>query len=320
MADSTPTVRTIAMTGPALRAMTTPARSSRVYLVAVLLIMTGLTAAWSLVARYRLDSALAVGAAESFDRAAALFEVLRGRTQDGLRSQCSVLVEDPRLKATLATEGIDVATVTDILIELGRLRRAGFLLVLTPEGRVFAEAGTPELRNLDLSASTVVKHARGSSEPVVGSWVIGGKVIDLAVAAIRLDRTVLAYLVLGQAVDAALVNAVTTGTGAAVAVLAGAEAQPISATDDQLRAVLQAIGRDGRAARPHTIELGGARYLIATVELADPVPSHPRLALGRALGPERKSFEILDWLLWAPIGLLIIGVTLASQRSSSGAL
>jgi hypothetical protein len=126
---------------------------------------------------------------------------------------------------------------------------------------------------------------------------------------------VIAYLVLGQAIDTALVSAVTAGTGVAVAVLAGAEASPISTTDDQLRAVLQALGHDGRIAPPHATEIGGARYLIATVELEDTVPSHPRLALVRALAPEQKTFEIFAWLLWVPIGLLIIGVALASQRS-----
>ena len=304
----------MAGSGPTFRVMATPLRGGRGYLVAILAIMTTLAAAWAFVARQQLDGALAAQAAERLDRAHALFDVLRARTQDSLRSQCGVLVEDPRLKSSLSTDGIDEATVADILIELGRLRRTGFLLVLTPEGRVFAEAGAAELRGLDLSASSVVKQARGARSAVVGSWVIGGKIIDLAVTAIQFDQAVVAYLVLGQAVDTELVNAVTAGTGIAVAVSAGAEALLLSATDDQTRAVLQAIARDGSLARPHAVELGGVIYLVTTVELADTVPSHPRLTLVYPLTPGRTIFEIFAWFLWLPIGLVAIGVALASQR------
>jgi hypothetical protein len=294
----------------------TPARSCRIYLVAVLLTMTGLAAVWSFVARHQLEHALVVNASDSLDRAHALFNVLRSRTQDNLRSQCGVLVEDPRLKSTLSTEGIDEATVADILADLGKLRGTGFLLVLTPEGRVFAEAGAHELRGLDLSESSVVKKARGSRDEVVGSWVIGGKIVDLAITAIQFDRHVLAYLVLGQAVDTELVKAVAEGTGLAIAVIAGAEASPISTTDDRLRAVFQMLVHDGGVAGAHTIEIGGTRYLTATVELENTLQSHPRLAVVRTLAAEQKTFEIFAWLLWAPIGLLVVGVSLASQRLS----
>lgn len=301
--------------GTTRRVMAASFRSSRGYLVAVLAVMMTLAAAWSYVTRQKLDGALAAGATESLDRAHALFDVLRARTQDSLRSQCGVLVEDPRLKSTLSTEGIDEATVADILGELGRLRQTGFLLVLTPEGRVFAEAGAAELRGLDLSASSVVKQARGARNAVVGSWVIGGKIIDLAVTAIQFDQAPVAYLVLGQPVDTELVNAVTAGTGIAVAVSAGAEALLLSATDDQTRSVLQAVAHDGRVARPHAVELGEVCYLVATVELEDTVSSHPRLTLVRPLTPERKIFEIFAWLLWLPIGLVALGVALAGQRA-----
>ena len=318
MSDSTPTLR--ATKTPTLRAVATPAHTSRVYFVAVLAITTVLGVMWSCVAKRQLDGALAASAAESFDRAHALFDVLRTRTQDSLRSQCGVLVEDPRLKSTLAIEGIDEATVADILTELGRLRRSGFLLVLTPEGRVFAEAGAPELRGLDLSASSMVKKARGAHDTVVGSWVIGGKIIDLAITAIQFDQNAFAYLVLGQAVDTELVDAVTAGTGVAASVIAGTEASPLSTTDDRLRVVLQTIPHISDAAHAHAVEFGGAHYFIATVELEDTVPSRPRLALARALGPTRKPFAAFAWLLWAPIGLSIIGVVIAGQRSRYRAL
>jgi hypothetical protein len=298
-----------------LRVMGIPTHPYRAHLVTVLVIMTGLGAVWSLIAKRQLDDALVINAADSLDRAHVLFDVLRARTQRNLRSQCGVLAEDPRLKSTLATEGIDEATVADILTDLGRLRGTGFLLVLTPEGRVFAGAGADELRGLDLSESSVVKKARGAPDEVVGSWVIGGKLVDLAVTAIQFDRAVLAYLVLGQAVDTQLVKAVSEGTGMAIAVIAGPAPSPVSTTDGTLHAVFQTLVQDRGVARAHAIEVGGARYLTATIKIDDTIPSHPRLAVVQELASERKTFEIFEWLLWAPVGLLVIGVALAGQCS-----
>jgi hypothetical protein len=310
------------MTGsiPALRAIATSTRSTRMYIVAVLVVMTALAAAWSVVAKQQLLGALAVGDAESLDRAHAVFDMLRGRTQASLRSQCGVLAEDPRLKATLATEGIDETSVADVLRELGRLRRTGVLLVMTPEGRVFAQAGADELRGLDLSASSVMKRARSSREPVAGSWVIGGKIIDLAATAIQFNDSVLAYLVVGEAVDGELVNAVTRGTGVGLAVIAGGAASLMSTTDGKLRAVLESLTHDAGIAPARAVELDGVSYLVATVELEDIAQSHPRLALVRAPALQLGAFEIIKWLLWTPIGLAIMGVVLARQRTSCRAL
>ena len=56
--------------------------------------------------------------------------------------------------------------------DLSKVRRTGFLMILSPEGQVFAEVGATELRVLDLSGSHPVKAARGSRDAVVGSWVL----------------------------------------------------------------------------------------------------------------------------------------------------
>src|SRR5207245_7798587 len=47
------------------------------------------------------------------DHAQRVFELARVRTQSNLRALCKVIVEDPRLKSTLATEGMDEATVAE---------------------------------------------------------------------------------------------------------------------------------------------------------------------------------------------------------------
>jgi len=301
-----------------LRAMSRTRRAGQVYILAILCAMTILVIAWSSVARRRLDAAVIASATESLDRAHTLFDGLRTRTLASLLSQCRVLVEDPRLKTSLATEGVDEATVSDILRDILRLRRTGFLLVLSLDGRVFAEAGADELRGLDLSGSSVVTRVRGASDAVGGAWVIGGKLIDLAVTSVRYDQSVVAYLVVGQAVDPELVKTVDDGTGIAIAVIAGTEPVPVSTADGNLRAVFQGVVAEAGARPAHIIDHGGERYLVATAELEGTPQSHPRLAMARTLSPLRKPFDPVAWLLWVPYGLVLLAAALGVLRSSYG--
>jgi len=291
-------------------------RRAGVAYLSIFAVMTLLVALWASVGIRRAEVAVVASASEDFGRARVLFDRLRARTLASLMAQCRVLVEDPRLKASLATEGVDAATVTDILGDINRLRRNGFLLVLSAEARVFAEAGADELRGLDLSASSVMSRARGANDAVGGTWVIGGKLIDLAVTSVRFDRSVLAYLVVGEAVDRELVQAVEDGAGVAVAVVAGAEPGPVSTAELELRAVFSIIAA-GAGARPaHVVERGGERYATAVFELEGTPQTHPRLAMARALAPQHRRFEPAAWWLWLIYGIVLVGVTLGAAYAS----
>ncbi|MEO7731601.1 MAG: hypothetical protein ABIY55_11555, partial [Kofleriaceae bacterium] len=251
---------------PALRSSVTGRGRSRGYLAAVIVVVVGLTAGWVYLARLQLAAAMRADDNDSFARGHALFDGVRARIQDALRAECRVLVEDPRLKATLATEGVDEATVSDVLDDLNKLRRTGFLLVLSPDGRVLAEAGARELRGLDLSASSVIKLVHGASEAVGGAWVIGGRLVDLGVAPVGFETSVLAYFVVGEAIDAPLLRLVGDGSGLAVGVIAGPEPGPLSTDDPALRAVFEAMAHD---ASDGVVAQGGARYATRAVDLAE---------------------------------------------------
>jgi hypothetical protein len=297
---------------PPVRAIA-PTRRGALYLAVAALAMISLAVVWQVGARRRLEAAVVATAADQLDRARGVFDSLRARTVAGLMSECRVLVEDPRVKASLATAGVDEATVHDILLDILRLRRAGFLLVLSPEGRVFAQAGAEQLRGLDLSGSSVMSRARGSSgssDAAGGAWVIAGKLVDVAVASVHFDRAVLAYVVVGQAVDQALVKAVENGTGIAAAVLAGSEPGPASTADGRLGAVFQLIAAEAVARPAHVIERDGDAYLAASFDLEGTPPTHPRLAVARALAPQHALFASFAWLLWVPCGLVLLGLML----------
>jgi hypothetical protein len=278
------------------------------------LVVIAAAAMWAYVAQQFATTAVAVENAPALDRGRALFDVLRQRTQEGLRAQCRVLVEDPRLKSTLATDGIDAATVADILDDLSRLRHAGMLVVLSPTGQVFAEANANELRGLDLSASSVVKSAQLSNEAVIGSWVIGGKLIDVSTMAMRFNATVIGYLVVGQAVDEALVKNAAEGAGVDLGVVLGNDVALAWPDNERTRTLLLSFAKDTPGGKPRVLDSGGEQYITSVAELEEAAQSHPRLATARALAPTIEHVQTLRWLIWAAPILVVLAILLTLMR------
>lgn len=285
-------------------------RPGRVRLVmAVFALAVVLAALWTFVARRQLEASLLDEGTQHVDQAAKAFEGLRTSVRANLKAHCRVLVEDPRLKSTLATEGMDEATVADILNDLGTLRGSGFLMVLTPEGRVFAEAGAPGLRGLDLSESSVVKGATESADAVVGSWVLEDRVMDLSVMVIRYDESIVAYLVVGQSLDEATLDSVAVQTGVEVAsVLADAV---VLSSEARMKPVFAGVARHAGGFRG-AVTVDGETFAAGVVDLPGSVRPH-RLVLARPLARVTPAFQRLQWMLFVPPVLVLVSVLLAAS-------
>jgi hypothetical protein len=313
-------LRTISDRGAASavsRSAVTSRRASRVLSAVIVALTIGVAAVWAFATLRQLSSAIAQESAAHLVHTRATFASTRARTLDNLRSHCRVMVEDPRLKSTLATEGVDEATVADILSDLAKLRRTGFLIVLSPDGKVFAQAGADELRGLDLSGSSPVKKARGSLEAVEGSWVIGGKVMDLSIMGVRFGTTPVAYLVVGQAIDLDMLKAVADQTGVPIASAAGDAVMLSSSSDEPLRRVFAAVAGQAGTFEARPLELEGRSYLTASFDLEDTSQARPRLILVQPLAPAAASFETVRWLIFAaPVLMLfaVLFVIIANRR------
>lgn len=291
-----------------------PWRGYPVLVLALVASMGGLAVGWSYVASSQLDAAVVEHHRTDPGLARELFDALRSRVRDSLRSECTVLVEDPRLKSTLATEGIDPATVTDILADLQRLRATGFLLVLGPDGRVFAESGAAELRNLDLSGSGVVKRAQGARGAIHGSWVIGKKLIDLGISAVQLEGNVFGYLVAGREVDIALTRSVASGTRVALAVLVGNDIVVASSDDPVVRHAAETIARKPPGPARDAVEVDGTAYTAAVFELEGTGQAVARLVALRPLAEAEQAFSLLHRLIWMPPVLILITIIFSLSR------
>lgn len=293
--------------GPLIGSNPRPRASRMLFHLFVIVLTVGLGAVWTVIAQRQLVASVALESAEHLQLAHKAFAQARTRSQADLQGYCRILVEDPRLKSTLATEGIDAATVADILSDLGKLRGSGFLMVLSPEGRVFAEAGATELRGMDLSDSGVVKKAQGAVEAVVGSWVLSGKVMDLSIMAIRFGDDILAYLVVGQSVDEKVLQQVAEQTGVDVASSLANTVVLSSSSDGTISSVLARVAGESGGFSGRVLTIEGSQYVTGVVELGETAQSH-RLVVVRALATARTPFEPLNWMLFVPPLLVLIAV------------
>lgn len=292
-------------------------RAGRILLGLVVVLLTvGLGVVWTFVAQRQLEASIALESTDHLEHAQKAFEIARARVQASLQAHCRVLVEDPRLKSTLATEGIDEPTVADILTDLGKLRGSGFLMVLSPEGRVFAQAGAPELRGLDLSASSVVKKAQTATTAISGAWVLAGKVMDLSVMSIRYGETLVAFLVVGEAVDPQILREVSEQTGVQVASALANKVVLASTTDAAAKAMFEALAAEPGTFKGRTATRDGATFVTGVVDLGESAQSH-RLLLARPAAATQPAFEPVRWMLFVPPLLVLIAVLFSMSVTRS---
>jgi hypothetical protein len=308
------------LAGSQISAQPSGGKSRVLFALVVIVLTVGAGVVWTLVAPQQLEMSIVADANAHVAVAQRAFTTLRSQTQANLMAHCRVLVEDPRLKSTLATEGMDAATVADILQDLSKLRREGFLLVLSPEGRVFAQAGAAELDGVDLSASSVVKKAHDSDDATVGSWVLAGKVMDLSIKSVRYGEALVAYLVVGQPVDEQLLTTVSTQTGIAVASALANKVVLTSKDADVGDAFAQAVG-DAASPVGRVITSNGRQYLAAVADLPETAQAH-RLVLVASLDATSRRFATFEWMIFVPPGLVLVAVLFAlsgirSPRRSS---
>jgi hypothetical protein len=296
--------------GSQMTSQPVPHGATRLWItVAVIALAIGTASAWTLVARDQLQASVDDESAQHLAAARKAFDALRVQTQANLTAHCRLLVEDPRLKSTLATEGMDAATVADILQDLAKLRRTGFLLVLTRDVRVFAQAGAPELDGLDLSASSVVKRARETDDAAVGSWVLAGKVMDLSIKSVRYGETLVAYLVVGQPVDEAMLASVEEQTGVAIASALANRVVIASSNDPVIGDVFARTVAEDAGPAPRIVTSNGQRFIASVVDLPETAQAH-RLVLASSLQTVAQRFRVFEWMVLVPPVLVLVAVLL----------
>jgi len=263
-------------------------RRSALGIWVVLVLTLGLAVTWSLVARQELDAAIASENRKVVDDARQTFASLRTETRQGLEAACTALAQDPQLAATIATQPI--AALQALLQSTQKLVGKGFVAVLSRDGRVTAHVGADAIQGLDLADARLVMMARTTLVPQSGTWIIAGMLAELSITAVRVDATIVGYIVLGQAIDRDFLAEFSTRTKVGVATAIDGKVVTSSTDIDRVAAALATQPRQ-------QLELDGDAYLAATAEVEDVMARRPHVMFVKPLAHSQGMFERVHWIV-----------------------
>lgn len=258
-----------------------------------------LAVGWFMATRSAMDAGLNAQLEADVRGAEHLFTQDRASRQQRLQAECRLMSEDPRLKSTLATEGMDRATVEDILVGLRKQSSAEVVAVLSPTARVTASEGMDSLGGLDLSTASVVRAAQQGMDAAAGSWVLGDKLFDVAVRALRFGDNTIAFLVLAAPVSAGSLENLHTSTGVGAALLISGKAGPSFPPLPTFQAAFTALAQEPAALPLQRRAFDGQSAVARVLEVPQTMPQ-VRVALVRMSDVVAEPFGALRGLLWLP--------------------
>ncbi|GMU60575.1 MAG: hypothetical protein AMXMBFR34_23380 [Myxococcaceae bacterium] len=178
-------------------------------------------AAWFVAVRQVAHAAAVEQQEAAVYRGAELISLLRRLAQERATQQALLLSEDTRLKAALAVPEVDRLTLLDLLQDIRRLDEKQVLGVLSPTGRVRAVLGAPALEGMDLGTSAAVKSALASAGPSQGAWLLDERVLEVGVAAVRVDEVPVGLVLTGAQLSDDELHLAAQGAGVQVALVLG---------------------------------------------------------------------------------------------------
>lgn len=274
-----------------------------------------LTLGLSWFAQRRLEASFERLDARTLDGAARLLDSHFAHQREQLAATVGVLSEDSRIRAMVLTPTFDRATVMDLLTDLKATSGATMVALLDAAGVVRAVAGAPEMDQLDLGTSSLVKDAL--EKPSARLWAFADEVGVLAAAPVRLDRQVQALFMLGFALPDSVLLDIEQALGASSAILVGERIVASASTAPERERALRAAAE----LPPGAHRVIGQQFLASSSPLSDTAVGSKvawLLPLGRSAG----EVAFLRALAWLPVGLVAIvlgcmlGLVLSQSRRS----
>jgi len=279
----------------------------------VLFLLAAVGASW--VSHRRLDDHFTDLDVEDLRRADSILDVLVDLQRSRLIAAVRILAEDTRIRSTAATTGFDETTIRDVLDDLKKASDVGVLAVLDESGKVRAITGAEGLRQMDLSASPVIKAAQ--ERPASYFWTLPNEALIIGVAPIHAGPRVAALLLMGTPLGVQQLGAIQRTVGVAGAVFSGDRLIVSDPTAAALEGVFKtANARGGNA--PQTVR-GDVDYLTRVTRTNDSataanvvwlVPRHRQGQLARVI-------RVAIWIP-AACAVVIFGLGLLSLRKLNG--
>ncbi len=278
------------------------------------LVSVALAVGWFALARGAMDKGIHAQLESGLRGAEHLFHQDRTMRQQRLQAECRLMSEDPRLKSALATEGMDRATVEDILVGLRKQSSAEVIAVLNPTGRVMSSEGLESLSGLDLSTAAVVRAAQQGTDAAAGTWVLGDKLFDVAARALRFGDTTIAYLVLATPVTPSTLESLHAATGTGAALIVSGKPTASFPPLPTFQTAFGALAQEPAAVPLQRRDFGGVAAMAQVLEVPQTMPQ-VRVALVRTADTVAEPFGPMGWLVFIPPVVAALFGALAILRS-----
>jgi sigma-B regulation protein RsbU (phosphoserine phosphatase) len=192
-----------------------------------LVVIIGIVGVMSLVSARVVEHDARVTLDKELRRGALVFEELFAQRQALLAANAQVVAEEPRLKAVVATEDIDHATVYDVCSELRRAVGSDLFLLTDGQGGLLADVADASATGVHLRDKPLVADALASGTGH-GIWLADGRAYQMASRRLTFGDTVVGVLVVGWEIGDELADAAARQAGGAVVVLA--DEQPVASS------------------------------------------------------------------------------------------
>jgi sigma-B regulation protein RsbU (phosphoserine phosphatase) len=234
------------------------------------------------------------------------------------KQECKVLVEEPRLKAVVATEDVARSTIVDQVRDLAATTKAGVFVIVDADGHLIADNAAPEEVGGDMSGLPVVKGALAAGESS-GVWAAAGQVYQVQGCRLEFGSRVVGALVIGHAIDNAFADTAARHTGGALVVVLDGKPltlTPANVTPDELAPAVESIRGGAKE-----VSLGGESFFGQLL----PVPGYAGehkvdylllRSIDEALAPARRIVRLLLILVGvAALATLVLALGLARRLS-----
>ncbi|HWB81194.1 MAG TPA: HAMP domain-containing protein [Nannocystaceae bacterium] len=152
------------------------------------------------------------------ERSAVVTGELAGFRSATLASALHVTAEEPRLKAVVATDEVEHATVLDVAQELRHAMKADVFLMVDGEGRLMADTAAPAEQGARLDGLPLVARAlgEGASEAV---WIADERAVQVAARRMAFGDEVVGAVVAGRALDDSVADSIARQSGSVVVMM-----------------------------------------------------------------------------------------------------
>jgi phosphoserine phosphatase RsbU/P len=209
-----------------------------------------------------------VGRAEQRDLAADLersrgvFKELLAARQSQLRSDCRVVANEPRLRATVATQDITRETVFGVSTELRASVGADLFLVTDGDGFLLADTLDASAEGFDMSKTPVIAAARATGDSSA-IWISGDRPYQVQACRVDFGAKTVGVILIGHVLDDKAAEAIRLHTGSTLVLAIDGKRVAASALENGAEVPAQVAGVTDTV-REELVEatIQGHRYVI----------------------------------------------------------